>query len=358
MSCRWRLGLVWLSLYAVAGAAAGSVETGTALERSVDKGGFRYSEPAVQPSTELDLDAVRQAIAERAAAYCGTISAAQPMAWDPAAQQPKATPGGNAVGKLVGGLLGTPGGRKRPKLARDPIKGRDKAALRHPELKAELQQGARFVDDVLVVSTRIAKAPKKGTLHAQFIETPDCRRFWPVAWEPYGLWGSWQLTVNVTRTERRYENGRLIRERIDRSGWSREGRFALPESVGLLRAVRSGVVDSARRGAASRALLTPADAYLAHLQAQVPAPAWQQLGFGGVQGGARSAGARFALAPGDLPPGSVLVTHLTRPGQDGYQTFGFAARIAAQAGSALTLEPVAATPTASLIPDRPSRRNR
>ena len=303
----------WILSIALMVSGAVNAQSPTSAD-PIRKGDFRYSEPPALPQATLELAPLLQQVAERAAVHCGTAAAAASLALgkdggkviDPDAK------GGNAVGKLVGGLLGTPGGRSRPKLAKDPIRKKHKQKFSDPDKRIKVSLGARREGEQLLLSTRIDSAKQKGTYHAIFLERPDCVRYFPVKRETYGLWGSWQLSVSVTKTTSRYRNGDLIDRSVSRSGWQRSGRFNLGQLRTLLSDLRN----------APQTLFNPAASYAQQLQDELAVPLWQQLGFGEPLQGPRTIGTYFDVSPQELTPGTIAVIHITQKRKGEFSTVG------------------------------------
>lgn len=302
---------------AVANAAAPS---------GVDKGGFQYAQVPPWPSETLDFAPLTAQVASAASKHCGSTLAAAPMALGapPVVTEPDSS-GKGAAGKLVRGLFGSPGGRSRPKLAKDPVGKKRKQSFKHPLRKAELQLGGVLVGDALVLGARVARAPDKNSFHTVFIEQPDCSRLWPQAYEGYGLWGSWKLSVAVTKTTSTYRNGALQSRTIDRSGFTRNGRFNPASGFSIF--------SDARADDEHTRLLNPQRAFLQQLRVSAGIPAWIQLGYSEPVGGIRHAGARFAVGERGLAPGSIAVVHLAEQQRGVYSTIGFAAAIAIEDGA-------------------------
>lgn len=307
-----------------------SVQGGVAVVGAVDKGTFQYSEAQAWPSETLDLAPITAHVARVASSHCGSQLSAAPLTAAPPtpASTTGSSKGKGAMGKLVGGLLGAPGRRSRPRLSKDPVGKKRKQTFQHSLRKAKLQLGGVLQDGALVLGARVARAPDQNSFHAIFIEQPDCQRLWPVRYEGYGLWGSWKLSVAVTKTTNSYRNGELQRSVVDRSGFTRNGRLNPASGFSILS-------NSGR--AEGRRLLAPKEAFLQQLGASVGAPAWSQLGYSEPSGGIRHVGARFDVA--EVAPSSIAVVHLAEQQGGRYSTIGFAARIAIQ-GEAVQFLPL------------------
>jgi hypothetical protein len=282
-----------------------------------DKGGFQYSEPPTWPEIELDLHPIEREVAEQARTRCGTPLAAAPLDLGDAdgfMEKMVGKAAGAALGSLVGGFLG--GGRKEePELYEDPIRRRDKERIDHPDGNARLRIGGRMYQDGMLVSARVDRARGKGTFHTIFLEKPDCSRIWPEQYLGYGLWGSWSLSVSVTKTTSRYRNGELVDRSVDRSSWSKSGELDFSRDFSLW--------DEVADDDELRLILDPDQAFLAQLRRQIGTPAWQEMGFGEPTQGIREAGALFRITPADITPGTIAVVHITHVDDGRYRTLGF-----------------------------------
>lgn len=288
---------------------------------SSEKGGFGAADVPAWPTQTVDLVPLTAQVAKAASRHCGSALAATALEFgELSLANVPAGAGKSAVGKLVGGLLGSPAGRSRPRLGKDPVAKKHKLKLTHGLRRAQLQLGGALVDGSLVLSARVAKAPAKNSFHTVFIERPDCQRLWPSRYEGYGLWGSWKLSVSVTKTTSRYRDGVLQDRTVDRSGFSRSGVFN-PGSGFSIFSDPSASAESGRR------LLAPRQAFLQHLQRSSLTPAWSELGYAEPTGGIRNVGAHFAVGADALPSGSVAIVHLAEQVGGQYTTIGFAARI-------------------------------
>lgn len=282
-----------------------------------DKGGFQYSEPTQWPDVSLDLEPIQRQVAEAASTRCGTPLAAAPLDLGDAdgfMEKMVGKAAGAALGSLVGGFLG--GGRKQePDLYKDPIKRRDKERIDHPDEDARLRIGGRMYEDGMLISARVDRARGKGTFHTVFLEKPDCSRVWPEQYLGYGLWGSWSLSVSVTKTTSSYRNGELVDRSVARSGWSKSGDFDFSKDFSLW--------DEVAGDQELKLLLDPDEAFLAQLRREIGPPAWQEMGFAEPSQGIREAGAMFRVTPADITPGTIAVVHITRVEDGRYQTVGF-----------------------------------
>jgi hypothetical protein len=294
---------------------------------SSDKGGFQYSEPGAWPELDLDLGPIEQQVAEQASTRCGTALAAEPLQLGDAASMMEKMMGkaaSAAMGKLIGGLLGGGGGgsssRKKPNLFKDPIKKKYKEKFVHPGGDARIQLGGQQYADGLLLSARVDKAKGKGTFHTMFLEKPDCTRIWPVQYLGYALWGSWSLSVSVTKTTSTYRDGKLIDRNVSKSGWSKSGNFDFSRGFSLW----DDVFDDELR-----LILDPDDAYLAQLRREIGNPAWREMGYGEPTEGIRSAGGLFKVRPEELTPDTIAVIHITEVKEGRYQTLGFPLKFAA-----------------------------
>lgn len=283
-----------------------------------DKGGFQYSQPPGWPDVELDLEPIQRQVAEQARTRCGTTLAAAPLDLGDAdgfMEKMVGKAAGAAIGSLVGGLLGGGGREKKPDLYKDPIKRRDKERIDHPGGDARLRIGGRMYQDGLLVSARVDRARGKGTFHTIFLERPDCTRIWPEQYLGYGLWGSWSLSVSVTKTTSSYRNGELVDRSVSRSSWSKSGEFDFSREFSLW--------DEVAGDDTLRLLLDPDQAFLAQLRRQIGTPAWQEMGFGEPTQGVREAGALFRVMPEEITPGTMAVVHITHVDDGRYRTLGF-----------------------------------
>lgn len=283
-----------------------------------DKGGFQYSEPPTWPEIELDLEPIEREVAEQASTRCGTPLAAAPLDLGDAdgfMQKMVGKAAGAAIGSLVGGFLGGGGRKEEPELYKDPIRRRDKARIDHPDGDARLRIGGRMYEDGMLVSARVDRARGKGTFHTMFLEKPDCSRIWPEQYLGYGLWGSWSLSVSVTKTTSSYRNGELVDRSVERSNWSRSGEFDASRGFSLW--------DEVADDDQLKLILDPDQAFLANLRREIGTPAWQEMGFGEPTQGIRDAGALFRVTPADITPGTIAVVHITHVDDGRYRTLGF-----------------------------------
>jgi hypothetical protein len=291
---------------------------------SSDKGGFQYSEPTAWPELELDLGPIEQQVAQQASVRCGTALAAEPLQLGDAAgvmEKMMGKAASAAMGKLIGGLLGGGGSsKKKPNLYKDPIKKKFKEKFDHPSGAARIQLGGQQYADGLLLSARVDKAKGKGTFHTMFLEKPDCTRIWPVQYLGYKLWGSWSLSVSVTKTTSSYRDGKLVDRNVDKSGWSKSGNFDVSRGFSLW----DDVFDDELK-----LVLDPDQAYLAQLRREIGSPAWREMGYGEPTEGIRSAGGLFKLQPEELTEGTIAVIHITEVNEGRYQTLGFPLRFAA-----------------------------
>lgn len=285
-----------------------------------DKGGFQYSEPTAIPEVQLDLQPIEDEVATAAGERCGTGLAAAPLDLGKADSFLGSLAGSAAkaaVGQLVGSLLGggsSGGGSKKPKLDKDPIKRKYKEKITHPSGDARLQVGGQLYKDGLLMSARVDKAKGKGTFHTMFLERPDCTRIWPEQYLRYGLWGSFKISVNVTKTSSTYRNGKLVDRTVDRSSWSRAGTFDVNRGFSIWDQLP---------GEDQRMILNADEAYSTQLRNEIGTPAWQELGFAKPVQGLRAAGGVFRVQPAELTPGTIAVVHITSVEDGRYRTKGF-----------------------------------
>jgi len=298
---------------------------------SSDKGDFQYSQPAAYPEIDLDVRGIERQIGQAAATRCGTPLAAAPLDLGDAESFMGKMAGkvaSAAVGKLIGGLLGGGGGSsKKPRMAKDPIKKKYKQKITHPGGDARIRIGGQTYDNGLLISARVDKAAGKGTFHTMFLEQPDCSRIWPEQYAQYGLWGSWSLSVSVTRTSSSYRNGNLVDRSTSHSGWSRSGDFDFSRGFSLWDQLP---------GEEMRMILDPDEAYLTQLRREIDQPAWQQMGFAKPVEGIRSAGGVFRLDPSEITAETLAVIHITHVDNGRYRTVGFPLRMSAQKDGMLT----------------------
>ncbi len=282
-----------------------------------DKGGFQYSEPTPFPELNLDLSPIENAVARAASTRCGTALAAAPLDLGDAESFMSKMAGkaaSAAIGKLLGGFLGGGGSSKKPDLYKDPIKNKFKQKINHPSGDARIRIGGQLYDNGMLISARVDKAAGKGTFHTMFLEKPDCTRIWPEQYQGYGLWGSWSISVSVTKTTSKYRNGELVDRSVSQSGWSKSGDFDFSRGFSLWDQLP---------GEELKMILDPDDAYLAQLRREIGTPAWQEMGFGEPTQGIREAGGIFRVAPEELTPGTIAVVHITHVEKGRYQTVGF-----------------------------------
>lgn len=309
-----------ISLFALLLSAAAASDPGTASE----KGGFRHAQVRPWPTTQLDLAPIKAQVWKAASTRCATARSATSLQMGEASgfmEKMAGKAASAAVGKLLGGLLGGGGGRKpqRPETSRDPIKKKHKSKFTDPGTNTRILLGGQAFSDGLLISTRVDKAKGKGTFHSIYLEQPDCRRYWPTNQMAYDLWGEWSLSVSVTKTTRKYENGNLVSESVDKSGFSKAGTFDFSDGFSIIGA--DGVSEELKL------LLSPDEAYLNQLKSQIGSPMWQQMGFGEPAKGLRGVGAAFTVAPSALQPGTIAVVHITRIEAGQYRTVGFPFRM-------------------------------
>ncbi len=290
-----------------------------------DKGDFQYSSPSAYPQIDLDLGPIQREVATAAATRCGTPLAASPLDLGNAESFMGKMVGkaaNAAIGQLVGGLLGGGGGsKKKPKMAKDPIKKKYKQKIEHPDGDARLRIGGQKYADGFLISARVDKAKGKGTFHTMFLEQPDCSRIWPEQYLQYGLWGSWSLSVSVTTTRSTYRDGQLVDRSTSQSGWSRSGDFDFNRGFSLWDQLP---------GETQRLVLDADEAYLTQLRRQIDVPAWQQMGYAKPAEGIRAAGGVFRLDPAELSPDTLAVVHITNVDNGRYRTIGFPMRMTNQ----------------------------
>ena len=303
---------------------------------SSDKGGFQYSEPADWPEQNLDLSVIERQVAGAARLRCGTAMAAAPLDLGDARSFMGDMVGkaaSAAVGKLLGSVLGGGGGgssaeKPKPKMFKDPIKKKYKNRYEDPEGKVRVLVGGKQFVDGLLLSARVDKARGKGTFHTMFLERPDCTRIWPVQYMGYGMWGSWSLSVSVTRTTTTYRDGEVVDRSVSRSNWSKSGDFDFSRGF----SVWDQLDDE------TRMVLDPNEAFKNQLRTEIGDPAWRQMGYAEPTEGIRSVGGIFRVMPEELTPGTVAVIHITNVEGGRYRTVGFPFRFSAGEDGMLTLE--------------------
>ena len=318
-------GSAGAAMVALALALSGTVQAasgGSMLASYVpatDKGGFQYSEPTPFPELDLDLSPIEKQVAKEASTRCATSLAAAPLDLgdaDGLMSDLMGAAANAAIGQLVGSFLGGGGGgsKKKPTLYKDPIKKKYKQKIDHPSGDAKILVGGQNYEDGLLLSARVEKAAGKGTFHTMFLEQPDCTRIWPEKYLGYGLWGSWSLSVSVTKTTSNYRNGELVDRSVTQSGWSRSGDFDFSRGFSLWDQIP---------GEDLKMVLNPDDAYLSQLRREIDLPAWHAMGYAEPTEGIRSAGGVFRVRPEQLPPGTIAVVHITHVEKGRYKTVGF-----------------------------------
>jgi hypothetical protein len=292
---------------------------GSAHTVTTEKGGFQHAPVEPTPAQELDLGPVQEAVATEAAKRCGTYMAAQPLEMGDAAgfgEQMAGKVASAAVGKLLGGLMGGGGGsKKKPDLYKDEIKKKHKEKFKDEPTNTQVSLGGQLFKDGLLLSSRVDKSKGKSTFHTMFLERPDCTRIFPVRQMGYGLWGEWSLSVSITKTTRSYQDGKLVGESVEKSGWSKAGTFDFSNNMNIL--IDDGVSDELKL------VLDPAVAYLNQLKSQIGTPMWQEMGYGEPMKGLRAVGAVFEVSPADISPDTIAVIHVTRVEKGQYTTVGF-----------------------------------
>ncbi len=305
---------------------------GHAAGVSVDKGNFQYSEPSPWPDITLDLGPIERQVASQASERCGTPLAASPLDLGDAEGFMAKMAGkaaSAAVGKVLGGLLGGGGSSsKKPKMLRDPIKKKLKSSVEHADGKTRLLIGGGQSEEGLLLSARIDKARGKGTFHTMFLELPDCTRIWPEQYLQYGLWGSWSLSVSVTKTTTNYRNGKQVGEATSTTdSWSRSGKFDVSRGFSLW----DQLDDQARL------VLDPDAAYLNQLRSEIGEPAWQQMGYARPVDGIRAAGGLFPVRASELPAGTIAVVHVTHLRNKRYTTLAVPVQLSANGEQGVSL---------------------
>jgi hypothetical protein len=197
--------------------------------------------------------------------------------------------GGMALGALAGALGGGGGGgggSEGPQLWTCKIKDSEFTLFEDPVSGVSLQVAAKRVKGgKLVIFSRIARSPDKGTFQTAFLERPSTgETIAPSDVGPCDLWGEWKLTVSWTKST--YVDGQLVKQ--ESGGWSEGGFFKIP-------------------GTLSRA--------------DAPDGLWRRMGFSSATAGARQIGAIFDAPPGGGP--LTFVVHVTRPRGDPVTTVPF-----------------------------------
>ena len=229
---------------------------------------------------------------------------------------------GTGLSILSGGAVSV-GGRSRrgsePELHRDAVKRRSKSKISHPENHTKMRVGSKLDEDQLTVSAYLDKAKGKGTIHAIYLETDDCVRYWPVAYLAYALWGEWKLSVSFTQTSETYQDGQLVDRTSSSGGWT----------TGWQRWPGSFSEHVAITDPAALAALTD---YQVALLEEIGTPAWRRAGFSAPMSGPRSMGAVFPADPGmlaALQEGRLRsVVHVTREVDGLFQTAALPMRMA------------------------------
>ncbi|WP_421863397.1 hypothetical protein [Motiliproteus sp.] len=196
---------------------------------------------------------------------------------------------------------GDEGGSDRPSTVSDPIPKSARQAF-HDELSdIEMSISGRLKDDSLLLSTDIGSSPDKSTFHAVYLESKDCKRTFPDRYLNYRMWVEWSLSVSWTKTERRYQNDKLVSEKTSSGGFFKSGEYDLAK----------GSIN-----------LNDAAQYQQGLLNDLPAPIWQQMGFSSPTSGVRGLGSQFKqVDTSNLFNGeSVAVVHVTRVVDDRYVT--------------------------------------
>lgn len=301
-----------------------------------EKGGFKHAEVPSWPTVTLDLAPAEAELWRAASARCATGLSGASLDLGKAdgfMEKMAGKAASAAVGHLIGGLLGGGGGggsKQRPKTQKDPIKKKYKAKFEDEPTDTRIRLGGQAFSDGLLLSARVDKAKGKGTFHSIYLEQPDCRRYWPTQELAYDLWGEWSLSVSVTKTTRKYQNGNLVDESVETSGWTKNGTFDFSDGFTIL-----GADDLDERW---KLLLSPDEAYLNQLKTQMGQPLWREMGFGEPTKGVRSVGAVFKVPPSAIEPGTIAVVHVTRIEDGRYRTVGFPFRMSFGADGVLSFE--------------------
>ena len=305
---------------------------------SSDKGDFKYSDASAWPETTLNLGQIEQQVGRAASSRCGTGLAAAPLDFGKAPSFTGKMAGklaSAAASKLIGGLLGSSSGgggsNNDPKLEKDPIKKKHKAKFTDEASKVRIKMGSRLFSDALLISADIDKSKSKGTFHTIFLEKSDCTRIWPEDTWGFRRWGKWSLSVSVTKTTRTYQDGSLVNESVDKSGWSKSGTF---DNASIIRIF--GVNEDTRE---LELLINPNTAFLNQLKSELQTPLWQQMGYAEPTQGLRAIGAAFpGLTAADLGDDTVAIVHVTQVKKGRYKTVGFPIKLNVGSNGAISLE--------------------
>ena len=289
---------------------------------SSDKGDFKFASPQAWPETTLDLSPIERQVGEAARSRCGTGLSAAPLNFGKAPSFMSKMAGklaNAAMSQLVTGLLGgggSSGGNSEPPLKKDPIKKKYKTKFENKENKVKVRVGSRLFSDALLISADIDKSRYKGTFHTIFLEKSDCTRIWPEDTWGFRHWGKWSLSVSVTKTTRTYQNGSLVNETVDKSGWSKSGTFDHKDIIRIF-----GTHEDTQELAL---FINPNTAFLNQLKSELQTPLWQSMGYGEPTQGLRAIGAAFpGLTAEDLGDDTVAIVHVTHVEKGHYKTVGF-----------------------------------
>ena len=368
----WPLLMVaWLALGGPPGPAASEPELGesqTAAEIQPSpaapirhlKGGAQLGEPPAWPTTRLSLLPRPTAIVARVqraevpadvaatpARVCSPALAAAPL---PIGEKDRFAKLGGLVKGMAMGALGqlletasggivSMGGKDevKPELYEDPIDRGAKQRVDFDDVRTRLRVGAKLASDGLMLSTRLDKAPDKGTIHAIYLEdTETCERIFPFAYWAYELWGEWSLTVSWTRTVDTYQDGQLIDRDVSSGGFSDAGRELLASDSG-------GVDLATGQGQLPPGVeLDELRQYQAELLREIGTPMWAAQGFGAPTSGIRSAGSPFRATPEQLErirEGKwAAVVHVTRDEGSRYETAGLPMRLVVGPDQSISFE--------------------
>lgn len=221
---------------------------------------------------------------------------------------------------LSGGMIsaGARSKKDEPDLERDVVKRRGKSKIAHPAKHTKMRVGAKLEEEAMTLSVYLDKAGGKGTVHAMYLETDDCRRFWPERYLAYALWGQWNLSVSWTQTSETYQDGQLVDRSSASGGWS-TGWQRLP----------GGMTEVA--SLSDPAALAALSDYQVGLLEELGAPAWRRTGFSAPLSGPRSTGALFRPTPEmlqALEAGQLrAIVHVTREVEGTFQTVAMPLRM-------------------------------
>jgi hypothetical protein len=122
--------------------------------------------------------------------------------------------------KALTSLLGVSGGgggsSAKPNIYKDPIKKKQKTRVKDKDKNRDLYIGGGFMQEGLLISSDIKKAPDKGTFHHIYIQNPRGWKLEPIGVYMYEIWRDWKLNVSWTRDT--YVDGELVNH--EQGAWS------------------------------------------------------------------------------------------------------------------------------------------